>query len=66
MTFLLPLLNRRQLLYIDAPGPVLQRGGILPLGFDLQEIPFRDHQPEGAVFAFVLKSFEPVVAIEVN
>ena len=44
----------------------MKRGGILSLGFDLDKISVRHHQPERAVFAFILKCLEAVMAIEVD
>ena len=58
--------NRGEFFDIDALSPFLKRGRILSLRFDLEKITFRYHQPKGAMFAFVLESFETIVTIDVD
>ena len=57
--FPMQLLNRRQLLQIDPLQPILEILRVLGLGFDLENVALGHHQPEGAVFSFVLERLEP-------
>src|SRR6478752_1225524 len=59
-----PSLDGGELLYINTLGPLLERGGLLLLRFDLQEIALRHHDPKGAVFAFVLEGLEAGITID--
>lgn len=58
--------NRGEFFNVDPLGPFLKGGRVLPLGFDLQKIALRDHEPERPVFAFVLERFKAVVPIDID
>src|SRR3954465_1456692 len=64
-----PLLASRslhfcQLLHVDPFQPFLEIFRVLVLRFDSEDIALRDHQPERAVFAFILECLETGHALD--
>src|SRR4051812_47124638 len=52
-------LHVRKLFHIDPLQPFLEFFRLLVLRFDGEDVALRDHEPKGAVFAFVLEGLEP-------